>query len=262
MKTIFGVIHLPALPGDVRGESFSKAYSAAMRDAEALAEGGVHGLVLENFGSAPFYKGDRANPVPPHQVAALAVITTRCEAAFPHLKIGVNCLRNDARSALGIAAATNADFIRVNIHTGAAVTDQGIIEGDAANTLAYRQMLGVDVQIFADILVKHAVPMGEVDPKRAAEETVGRGLADAVIVTGHGTGAPVDITILKAAKSGCGPAPLFIGSGLHVGNAGELLSIADGAIVGTTFKFEGLTKNAVDVQRVKALMAQVINQVD
>lgn len=261
MKTIFGVIHLAALPGDVRGETFSKAYSLAMRDAEALAEGGVHGLVIENFGSAPFYKGDRANPVPPHQIAALAVMTSRCEAAFPHLKIGVNCLRNDARAALGIAAATSADFIRVNIHTGAAVTDQGIIEGDAANTLAYRKTLGVDVQIFADILVKHAMPLGDSDPTRVAEEAVGRGLADAVIVTGHGTGAPVDRTILEAAKKGCGSASLFIGSGLNSGNAHELLSIADGAIVGTTFKVDGLTLNPVDVARVKALMS-AINQAD
>lgn len=167
MKTIYGVVHVPALPGDALGTSYAEAYTWAMRDMERLADGGVHGIVIENFGSVPFHKGDRSNPIPPHQVAALTVLAQACRENFPTLKLGINCLRNDARAALGVAAATGAHFIRVNVHTSAVVTDQGVIEGDAANTLSYRQSVGVDIKIFADILVKHAVPMGEQEIGRA-----------------------------------------------------------------------------------------------
>src|SRR5919112_5093978 len=104
------------------------------------------------------------------------------------LPFGVNVLRNDALSALAIAAATGAAFIRVNVHTGAYVTDQGIIEGDAYATLRKRAALAPDVLIFADSLVKHATPLGDVSPKDLRE----RGLADAVIVTGSETGAAAD----------------------------------------------------------------------
>ena len=74
-------------------------------------------------------------------------------------RVGVNVLRNDAATALGIAAATGARFVRINVHTGAMVTDQGVIEGRAAETLRERARLGLDhVRVFADVHVKHATP--------------------------------------------------------------------------------------------------------
>ena len=126
MKTIYGVVHVPAFPGDPHGTTFDEAVSHAMRDAEALASGGVHGLVIENFGSIPFPKGDALNRIPPHQVAAVTRIATKCKQAF-EVAVGVNCLRNDAYSAMGIAAACDLDFIRVNVHVGAAEAGDGIV---------------------------------------------------------------------------------------------------------------------------------------
>ena len=254
-KSFIGVIHVPALPGDALGTTRKAAFDAALRDLDTMAESGVDGIIIENFGSVPFHKGTPSDPTPPHQIAALAVLANIAKEGFPGLKIGVNCLRNDAKSALGAASASGADFIRVNVHASSFVTDQGIIESDAANTLTYRKLLGGNIGIMADILVKHSVPLGETDPARAAEECVGRGLADALIVSGHGTGAPVSLDVLRAAKSGAASAPVLIGSGLTLENAVELLAECDGAIVGTALKVDGITRNPVDPARVKALAA-------
>ena len=153
----------------------------ALRDALALAEGGVDGIMVENFGDAPFSTGR----VEPHTVAAmtLAVAHVRETVGLP---LGVNMLCNDPYSALAVAVAAGARFVRANVHYGVMATDEGLVEGRAHETLRYRQVLGAEesVAILADILVKHAVPLGPVDIAHVARETVFRGLADALIVTG------------------------------------------------------------------------------
>ena len=188
-KYAIGMVHLLPLPGSPRwaGE-MDQVLERAVCDAQALARGGMDGLIVENFGDAPFCK-DR---VEPHTVSAmtLAVAAVRDAVQIP---VGVNVLRNDSRSAMAIAAVTGASFIRVNVHTGAMVTDQGIVEGRAHDTLRYRRELGADVKLLADVLVKHATPLGALSIERAARDAAYRGLADAVIVTGVGTGQPTEV---------------------------------------------------------------------
>jgi membrane complex biogenesis BtpA family protein len=164
------------------------------------------------------------------------------------MPFGVTVLRNDALSALAIAAATGAAFIRVNVHTGAMLTDQGIIEGDAYATLRKRAALAPDVLLFADHLVKHATPLGAMDVVQSARDLRLRGLADALIVTGSETGAAADPARLHALREAVG-APLLIGSGLTAANA-DTFSEADGCIVGTSLQREG----AVDVALVEAVV--------
>ena len=102
---------------------------ATLREADALASGGVDGLLLANFGDAPFYP----KRVPPHTIAFMAVIGREIVQRVP-LPLGVNVLRNDALSALAVATAIDAAFIRVNVYTGARLTDQGVVEGEARST--------------------------------------------------------------------------------------------------------------------------------
>jgi uncharacterized protein len=248
-----GVVHLPALPGSPGySGDMTALVSSAVRDAEALIEGGMDGFVVENFGDAPFF----AERVPPETIASMG----RVLAALPqgdHL-VGVNVLRNDARAALGLAAAFDLHFIRVNVHVGAAVTDQGVIEGRAAETVRARQALGAKVAILADVDVKHAAPLGPRRPLGTlAEETVGRGHADGLIVSGSGTGAPTALADLRVVKAACPGVPLFIGSGLTLEGAQASLSIAHGAIVGTALKVGGVLSAPVDISRVRALVAAV-----
>lgn len=253
---ITGVIHVPALPGDPasQGAGFSDVLEFALRDLEALVSGGVDAIILENFGSAPFPKGDASARVEPHVVALLAILVERARGLCD-LPIGVNCLRNDVISALGIAAASGANFVRVNIHTGAYVTDQGLIEGEAERSLRYRGRLAAhDVAILADVLVKHATPLAPVTATQATHDTLDRGMADAVIVTGSATGAGVDEALLTEVSDAAGGRPVLIGSGLSLENASTLAPLATGAIVGTAFKADGKVRAPVDAARVRALV--------
>ena len=238
-RSIFGMVHLQALPGAPLFTSMSDVLELALHDARSLATGGCDGFVIENFGDRPFTRGR----VEAETIAAMTRVITEIVREV-HLPFGVNVLRNDALSAIGIAAATGAAFIRVNVHTGAAVTDQGIIEGDAYATLRKRAALAPDVLIFADHLVKHATPMGEV----SAKDLRLRGLADAIIVTGAETGAAADPSRLRELRAVV-DAPLLVGSGLTAENAAQFAD-ADGAIVGTSIK----TNGRVDATKAEAVV--------
>ncbi len=171
--------------------------SRALADAEALVAGGLDGFIVENFGDAPFY-GDR---VPVWTVADMAVLVERIRAAVgDEPLVGVNVLRNDAGAALAIAAASGAAFIRVNVHTGVMHTDQGTLSGRAADTLRQRRMLDAEVEILADVAVKHAIAPAGFDLAQAAKDTAYRGLADGLIVTGSGTGAAAADADVEAVK--------------------------------------------------------------
>lgn len=254
-KGLIGVVHLQGLPGDpVPGSGgFAGVREAALRDADALAEGGIRAVVIENFGSAPFPKGSEGDRLEPHVVAFMALLTLELRARFDH--VGVNCLRNDARAAMGIASAAGADFIRVNVHTGAYVTDQGVIEGEAAATLRYREALRSSVAVVADVLVKHAAPLAPLTATQATHEAMDRGHASAVIVSGTGTGQPVDEGLLREVGAAAGERPVWIGSGLTPDDAPTLLRHADAAVVGTWLKVDGRVSRPVDPARTRRLVA-------
>ncbi|HLU39735.1 MAG TPA: BtpA/SgcQ family protein [Planctomycetota bacterium] len=255
LRPLLGVVHLLPCPSSARGSPDVEAIiAAALRDARALADGGVDGIVVENFGDAPFHKGTRDDPVPPDVVATLAIVAREVRAATG-LPLAINCLRNDACAALGIAAATGARWVRVNVLAGAMLTDQGVIEGEAARVLAYRKQLGRDTKILADLLVKHAVPLAPVDPLVVARDLAARAGADALIVTGTRTGAAVDADFLRRVKASVGGFPVWIGSGLSEANAATLWPQCDGAIVASSLKTDGRIDAPIDAARVRRLRA-------
>jgi uncharacterized protein len=247
-RAVFGMIHLRPLPGAPLFVSFDAVLEGALADGRAIRDGGCDGFVVENFGDRPFTRGR----VEAETVAAMTRVIAELAREL-RLPFGVNVLRNDALSALAIAAATGASFIRVNVHTGAMVTDQGLIEGDAYATLRKRAALAPHVVLFADHLVKHATPLGVTDPVQSAKDLRLRGLADALIVSGAETGAPADASRLRALRAALDDAPLLLGSGLSEGNAGAFAD-ADGAIVGTSIKGDGRVDAAVDRARVERVV--------
>src|SRR3989441_1200801 len=156
-KLFIGVVHLLPLPGSPRwGEGIKGLIERAVADARAYERGGADAVIVENFGDAPFTKGG----VPPETVAAMAAAGAAVRAAV-RLPVGFNVLRNDARAALGLCAACGGSFIRVNVHAGVMLTDQGLMEGNAYETVRYRQQLCPQAQILADVHVKHAAPLGD-----------------------------------------------------------------------------------------------------
>lgn len=235
---LVGVIHLPALPGSPRSKlSAIECAGSAANDAATLAEAGFDAIIVENFGDAPFFVGK----VPPVTVAAMTACALAVRAAAPDPRLGVNVLRNDAEAALAIAHATGAAFIRVNVHTGARVTDQGVIQGDAASTLRLRRALDSDVAIWADVDVKHSAPLGPPRPiAQEVEDTTKRALASAVLVTGDGTGKGVDVDKLAAVKKAAGETPVLVASGATIETLPLLRLHADGIIVGSALRANGV----------------------
>ena len=191
----------------------------------------------------------------PATIAAMAVIVAALRAAWPTLPLGVNVLKNDARAALAVATAAGAQFMRVNVHAGAVVADQGLVQTDAYHTLRDRRMLGADVQLFADVQGKHAVPLAPVELEQEARDLVHRGLADALVVSGRATGEATALADVKRVRSAVPNVPLLVGSGVTPDTVAELLSIADGVIVGTFVKRDGNVSHPVDPDRVRRLVA-------
>ena len=248
-KLLIGVVHLKPLPGSPRFTGkVENIIEFAVTDARAYERGGADAIIIENFGDSPFTKGS----VAPETLTAMTA-AGRAIRGVVKLTIGFNVLRNDARSALALCAACGGSFIRVNVHAGAMLTDQGIIEGDAYNTIRYRARISPNAMLLADVHVKHAVPLGNWSLEDAARDTLERGLADALIVSGTGTGVAADITDVERVRKACPKAKILLGSGVTVENGREFLRAADGAIVGSSLKQGGKLDNPVDPKRVAAL---------
>ncbi|MXR51634.1 BtpA/SgcQ family protein [Halovenus sp. WSH3] len=256
---LIGMVHLPALPGAPEYDGSRAAIrDAACEDARALAASGFDAVLIENFGDTPFYP----DSVPKHTVAELTA-TARAVDGTVDVPVGVNVLRNDAEAALSVAAAVGGAFVRVNVHAGVRATDQGWLEGSAHETMRLRERLDTDVAVYADVDVKHSASPVDRDIGALARETVERGLADGLIVSGPETGAAAEGETLEevvAARDDCAPeVPVLVGSGVTVDNAAALLEVADGAIVGTAVKTGGVTTNRVDRERASALVERVRN---
>jgi uncharacterized protein len=247
-KLLIGVVHLGPLPGAPgwKGD-LERLIEFAVNDARAYERGGAGAVCVENFGDVPFTKSN----VAPETIAAMAAAGRAIRAAVK-LPIGFNVLRNDARAALALCAACGGNFIRVNIHTGAMLTDQGIIEGDAYKTLRYRERICPGAEILADVHVKHAVTLGNWPLEMAARDTLERGLADALIVSGSSTGEAAQVSDLEQVRCACPKARILLGSGVTTHNVHEY-SQADGFIVGTSLKRGGRLSNPVDSKRVASL---------
>lgn len=243
---VIGVVHLLPLPTSPRWQGkLQEVIARAEQEATALAAGGVDGIIIENFFDAPFCK----DCVDPAVVSAMTLVVDRLKGMVM-LPIGINVLRNDARSAMAIATCTQVQFIRVNVLTGVMATDQGLIEGKAFELLRYRRELGSDVAILADVLVKHARPLGTPNLTTAVKDTIERGLADGVILSGWATGSPPSQEDLELAAAAAGDTPVFIGSGADWTNIGQLMQAANGVIVSSSLKRQGKITETIDPIRV------------
>lgn len=245
---LIGVVHLPPLPGSPRSKGqLSEARKILSRDLLALKKGGAHGVIIENFGDAPFHPG----PVAPCTLASMTALAVEARQLFPG-PLGINLLRNDGLGALSIAQAAGADFIRVNVLVGARVADQGLIQGIADRLLRLRREIGAEkIRILADIDVKHSAPLAPgytlEDEARDAWE---RGGADGLIISGAGTGHGTNPDDLRRARASAPHAPLWIGSGATLGNLPDFLPEASGFIIGTALKRGG----RIDPDRVRAFV--------
>lgn len=249
-KTVIGMVHLPPLPLSPlwKGTQLDEIAEFALKDAASLEAGGVDALIIENQNDQPFLTGQ----VEPATVAFMAVLAYQvCRAVS--IPIGVNILFNDWQSEIAVAEAVKAAFIRVEVLVDSSWSDVGLLNACAPELLRLRSALHSRVNIFADVQGKYTLPCAPRPLVDSARDAQARGLADAIIVTGSGTGhaTPVDsIREVKAAVS----IPVIAGSGTTPDNINDVFAVADGAIIGSYFKKNGKLQNPVDVDRVKLLV--------
>jgi membrane complex biogenesis BtpA family protein len=254
-KPVIGMVHLWPLPGapGYGGFGMQAIIDNALRDAEALIQGGVHGLIVENMWDLPYFVGE---DVKPEAATAQAVAAAEVAKMSP-LPVGINVIHNGGVVCLAIALAAQARFIRVCIFTGARLWDTGELDhGCAAVLLRKRKELGAEhIHIFADVDKKHSVAFPGIDLATHIEWTEFYG-ADALIVTGRMTGNAPDVEKVREAKR-LATRPVLVGSGSDDVNIGPLLQFADGVIVGSSLKKDGVMQNPVDADRVRRFMDSV-----
>ncbi|GAA3229204.1 BtpA/SgcQ family protein [Nonomuraea helvata] len=249
-KAVIACVHLLPTPGSPRYDGdLRRVYETAVCEAEIFLRHGVDALIVENARDFPWHP----QSVPPETTATMAGVTREI-VRMSCRPVGVAVLRNDASAAMAVAACTGAAFIRVNVHIGAAFAAQGILTGDSHRTLRLRQALRADVAVFADAGVKHSQPFAY--PDLATEIRDLSGLADGVIVSGELTGVGTSVDDLDLARRTT-RLPLLVGSGVTQDNLSAMYERADGFIVGSHFKIDGLAGNPVDEGRVEALMKHV-----
>lgn len=250
-KPIIGMIHLPALPGTAAGKNakYSELVKFALSELDALQKGGVDGVIVENFWDLPYFP----NEVPPVTIASMAAVAGAVvqKASVP---VGVNILYNAFNAEISVARAIGASFLRAEVFVDPAIAETGEIAASSPMLIRERTALFADeVAILADVQGKNTTPKWSRSIKESAVDAEKRGLADAIVVTGAGTGKSASLDDLKEVRNVIG-VPLLAGSGVNPKSLADILSICDGAIVGSYFKQGGNIQSPTDPERVAELM--------
>jgi uncharacterized protein len=252
-KPVIAMCHLQALPGDPgydKAGGMKKVIEAARKDMLALQEGGVDGIMFSNEFSMPYLL-----KVKTETTAAMARIIGELihEINIPY---GVNVLW-DPYASLELAAAVDGKFVR-EIFSGVYASDFGLWNTNCGEIIRHQYAIGAEnVKLLFNIVPEAAQYLAQRDVAEVAQTTVFNHLPDALCVSGLTAGSETDSTTLKKVKDAVPDTIVFANTGVNLENVEEQLSIADGAVVATTFKFDGIFQNGVDVKRVKTFMDKV-----
>ncbi len=252
-KPIIGMIHLPPLPGTALYDDASGMagiIASAQRDAAALQAGGITAVMFGNEGDRPY-----RTSVGPETIAAMAatVAVVKAELSVP---FGVDVLW-DPRATLAVAKATQAQFAR-EVFTGTFAGDLGLWNTAAGEIFQYRRAINAEnVRLLFTINAEFAAPVAPRPLAAVARSVAFSSLPDALCVSGPITGTPSALSELREAKEAAGITPVFANTGVRRETVADILEIADGCIVGTALKVDGITWNPIDPQRVRDFMAAV-----
>jgi membrane complex biogenesis BtpA family protein len=251
-RPVIAVVHAGALPGTpAGGASLGELESVVRAESATYREGGVHGIILENMHDVPYLRGG----VGPEITAAMTVLAQAMKDASG-LPCGIQILAGANHEAVAVAHAAGLDFVRAEGFAFAHVADEGMIQSSAASLLRFRRQIGADrVQVWADVKKKHSshaitADVGIGETAHAVEFM----RADGVIVTGVSTGIQPAEEDIREVRRHC-KLPLYLGSGITPDNLPAYFGLADGFIVGSTFKCAGQWNKPVDQSRVDRFMA-------
>lgn len=251
-KPIIGMVNLLALPGYDRFEGMEKVISKALVDAKNLDAGGISGILVENSFDFP-----HDSEIGPETVAAMSIVVHEIVKVVS-VPVGVVVIMESGDiSSLAVAFSAGAKFVRAVSFNEAMVSSFGVYQGRPAKLFRYKRFLGANnMKIFSDVHVKHSVPLVDRSIEDSILDAKMSGV-DAIIVTGSGTGYAPPTELARKAKKASGSTPLILGSGVSPENISELLDIADGAIIGSYFKENGVYTNPIDTKRVSDLVKLV-----
>lgn len=252
-KAIIAMCHMQAMPGDPyydKEKGMKLVLEKAKQDLEALQEGGVDAVMFSNEFSLPYLTKVRTETV-----AAMARVIGELQ---PYISVpyGVNCLW-DPIASLDLAVAVDAKFVR-EIFTGVYASDFGLWNTNCGEVVRHQRAIGAEnVKLLFNIVPEAAKYLADREIESIAKTTVFNCRPDALCVSGATAGSATDPEVLRRAKSAAGDTVVLANTGCRVNTIENLLSIADGAVVGTTFKYDGKFENQTDVKRVREFMDKV-----
>ena len=252
-KPVISMLHLMALPGDpgfdVKG-GMKAVIDRARRELDALQSGGVDAVMFSNEFSLPYLT--KTEPITAISMARV-IGELQSEIKVP---FGVNVLW-DGEASIELATATGASFVR-EIFTGVYASDFGLWNTNVGQAARHRSRLGAsNVKLLFNIVPESAVYLSERSIEDITKSTVFASLPDGLCVSGLTAGAATDTQVLTKVKAAAGNTPVFVNTGVRANNAADQLAIADGAVIGTFFKKDGVFENPADQSRVEELMAVV-----
>jgi membrane complex biogenesis BtpA family protein len=246
---IIGMVHLlplPETPGF--GGDLTAVYDQAIADTQALVDAGIDALIIENFGDEPYLIGEPTSA----QLSVMSAIASRIRQ-MTEIPIGVNVQFNAWQAEIALAYAVEAQFVRVEVFVDTVISAQGQVAPCSAQITRYRQRLGArSVQLWADIQTKYTQNVLPQPITQSALDAEAAG-ADVLIVTGAATGQATPLDAVKEVKAVV-KIPVVVGSGTNIDNVGDVLRVADGAIVGSALKVDGKAANSVSAERSRAFM--------
>lgn len=252
-KPVIAMLHLAALPGDPGFDSAAgirAVVERAKQELAALQEGGVDGVMVSNEFSLPYLT--KTEPITAITMARV-IGELLPDLAVPY---GVNVLW-DARASIDLAVATGAQWVR-EIFTGVYASDFGLWDTNVGEVARHRHRIGGGaVKLLFNIVPESAVYLADRDLASVTATTVFATKPDAICVSGLTAGASTDTQALRVVKDNAGAVPVFVNTGVRAHNAGDQLAIADGAIVGTYFKEDGVFENRAVASRAAELMSAV-----
>jgi membrane complex biogenesis BtpA family protein len=250
-KPIIGMVHLKPLPSspDYAG-SIEEIYRAAEADLKALIAGGANAVIIENFGDIPYA---------PHNdliaVTAISSIATRLRA-LTDMPMGINIQFNDYPAEWAVAYCTNMDFIRVECFAESRVGPNGEFRACGPDLMRLKGRFPKDIALLCDVQVKHTFPLVD-QPVDFTIESIVEGGGDALICTGITTGKSPDISDVEEMKRMSDGLPVIVGSGVNARTIRDFMKVADGAIIGSSFKKDGKVLNPIEEKRVAEVMSQL-----
>lgn len=252
-KAIIAMCHLKPLPGDPsydKEKGMDWVVERAYHELKGLQEGGVDAVMFSNEFSLPYL-----TKVRPETVAAMGRVIGQLMSDIK-VPFGVNVLW-DPNASIDLAAATGAKFIR-EIISGVYASDFGLWNTNAGETARHRMELGAEnVRLLYNIVPEAARYLSDRPIEQIAKTTVFNCKADALCVSGLTAGAATDSSILSKVKAAVPGTVVLANTGCRPDTIADQLSIADGAVVGTTFKKDNKFENEVDINNVRIFMDAV-----